>query len=180
MPQVMGEKKSAGVSQRISQQPICGDGWLGWIKIGFLGIAHGKVITATLSFALSIFLQTAPLSIIRRLTESCFPGPTYQYHSDLSPIVSVHRNFDSLGFAIDHPGRSNTDTYYVNKDTVLRTPPRTRPTRSARKLQAGSLFQPTCTVGMRSIAVTTRVSLTLKGQGCGRTGSARRGGGSLL
>ena len=33
----------------------------------------------------------------------------------------MHQNFDSLGFPIDHPGRSRTDTYYVNKDTVLRT-----------------------------------------------------------
>ena len=89
-----------------------------------------------------------PPSVTRRLTESCFPGPTYKYPNDLSPIVSVHRNFDSLGFPIDHPGRSHTDTYYVNKDTVLRTPPRTRPTRSAWKLQTGSLFQPTCTGGM--------------------------------
>jgi phenylalanyl-tRNA synthetase alpha chain len=35
--------------------------------------------------------------------------------------VSVGQNFDSLGFPPDHPGRSRTDTYYVNKDTVLRT-----------------------------------------------------------
>ncbi|KAG0638894.1 hypothetical protein HOY80DRAFT_887104 [Tuber brumale] len=62
-----------------------------------------------------------PLSITRRLIESRFPSPTYQYHNDLSPIVSVHQNFDSLGFPIDHPGRSRTDTYYINKDTVLRT-----------------------------------------------------------
>lgn len=36
-------------------------------------------------------------------------------------MVSVDQNFDSLGFAADHPGRSRTDTYYVNKDTLLRT-----------------------------------------------------------
>jgi len=121
-----------------------------------------------------------PFSITRRLIESRFPGPTYQYHNDLSPIGSVHRNFDSLGFPIDHRGRSHTDTYYVNKDTVLCTPPRTGPTRSTRKLQTGSLFPPTCTGGRQSIAVTTWVSLTWEGQGCGRTGSARRGAGSLL
>jgi phenylalanyl-tRNA synthetase alpha chain len=33
----------------------------------------------------------------------------------------VLQNFDSLGFPADHPGRSKTDTYYINKDTVLRT-----------------------------------------------------------
>jgi phenylalanyl-tRNA synthetase alpha chain len=36
-------------------------------------------------------------------------------------VVTVDQNFNSLGFTADHPGRSKTDTYYVNKDTVLRT-----------------------------------------------------------
>ena len=36
-------------------------------------------------------------------------------------MVSVGQNFDSLGFPADHPGRSRTDTYYINQDTVLRT-----------------------------------------------------------
>lgn len=35
--------------------------------------------------------------------------------------MTVGQNFDSLGFASDHPGRSRTDTYYINKDTLLRT-----------------------------------------------------------
>ncbi|CAK4032250.1 Phenylalanine--tRNA ligase, mitochondrial [Lecanosticta acicola] len=60
-----------------------------------------------------------PLSITRKLIESRFPG--FQNHNELTPVVTVGQNFDSLGFAADHPGRSRTDTYYVNKDTVLRT-----------------------------------------------------------
>lgn len=36
-------------------------------------------------------------------------------------MVTTGQNFDSLGFPVDHPGRNKTDTYYVNKDTVLRT-----------------------------------------------------------
>ena len=60
-----------------------------------------------------------PISITRKLIESRFPG--FQNHNGLPPVVTVHQNFDSLGFAADHPGRSKTDTYYVNKDTVLRT-----------------------------------------------------------
>ncbi|KAK4635727.1 Phenylalanine--tRNA ligase, mitochondrial [Fulvia fulva] len=60
-----------------------------------------------------------PLSITRTLIESAFPG--FNHHNDLTPVVTVRQNFDSLGFAQDHPGRSRTDTYYVNKDTVLRT-----------------------------------------------------------
>ena len=35
--------------------------------------------------------------------------------------MTVDQNFNSLGFAPDHPGRSRTDTYYINKDTLLRT-----------------------------------------------------------
>ncbi|EGP91385.1 unnamed protein product [Zymoseptoria tritici ST99CH_1A5] len=60
-----------------------------------------------------------PISITRKLIESRFDG--FQNHNDLKPVVTVKQNFDSLGFAADHPGRSKTDTYYLNKDTVLRT-----------------------------------------------------------
>ncbi|KFZ15298.1 hypothetical protein V501_02761 [Pseudogymnoascus sp. VKM F-4519 (FW-2642)] len=62
-----------------------------------------------------------PISITRQIIESVFPAPTYKYHNNLFPVVTTHQNFDSLEFAQDHPGRSRTDTYYVNKDTVLRT-----------------------------------------------------------
>jgi phenylalanyl-tRNA synthetase alpha chain len=36
-------------------------------------------------------------------------------------VVTVKENFDELGFAPDHPGRSMTDSYYLNKDNMLRT-----------------------------------------------------------
>ena len=36
-------------------------------------------------------------------------------------MVTVEQNFESLGFAPDHPGRNRSDTYYINKDTLLRT-----------------------------------------------------------
>jgi phenylalanyl-tRNA synthetase alpha chain len=62
-----------------------------------------------------------PISITRAIIESRFPTPTYKYHNTFFPVVSKHQNFDSLGFPEDHPGRSKTDTYYVNKNTVLRT-----------------------------------------------------------
>lgn len=35
--------------------------------------------------------------------------------------MTTNQNFDSLGFTQDHPGRSRTDTYYINKTTLLRT-----------------------------------------------------------
>lgn len=60
-----------------------------------------------------------PLYLTRELIESRFPG--YKFHNDFFPVVSTHQNFDSLGFPPDHPGRSKTDTYYVNEKTVLRT-----------------------------------------------------------
>lgn len=60
-----------------------------------------------------------PLTITRKLIESRFPG--YKTHNDLFPIVTTLQNFDSLGFPPDHIGRSRTDTYYLNKNTVLRT-----------------------------------------------------------
>ncbi|KAH4988998.1 hypothetical protein HBI76_082140 [Parastagonospora nodorum] len=60
-----------------------------------------------------------PLTITRKLIESRFPG--YKTHNDLFPIVTTAQNFDSLGFPLDHVGRSRTDTYYINKETVLRT-----------------------------------------------------------
>jgi len=60
-----------------------------------------------------------PLSITRKLIESRFPG--FQNHNTLPGVVTVQQNFDSLGFAADHPGRNRTDTYYINQDTLLRT-----------------------------------------------------------
>ncbi|KAK0634981.1 phenylalanyl-tRNA synthetase [Bombardia bombarda] len=62
-----------------------------------------------------------PVYITRQIIESKFPAPTYKYHNTFDPVVSVHENFDSLGFPPDHPGRSRSDTYYINKDTLLRT-----------------------------------------------------------
>lgn len=60
-----------------------------------------------------------PISITRDLIERRFPG--YKYYNEFKPIVTTKQNFDSLGFPVDHPGRSKTDTYYINEHTVLRT-----------------------------------------------------------
>ena len=69
-----------------------------------------------------LHLQPAhPVSITRQVIESSFPPPIYTHYNNLDPVVTVHENFDSLGFPQDHPGRSKTDTYYINKNTVLRT-----------------------------------------------------------
>ncbi|PBP21627.1 hypothetical protein BUE80_DR007492 [Diplocarpon rosae] len=62
-----------------------------------------------------------PISVTRSIIESKFPSAIYKYHNTFSPVVTTYQNFDSLGFPLDHPGRSRTDTYYVNEKTVLRT-----------------------------------------------------------
>jgi len=65
--------------------------------------------------------QSHPIGILRNIIESRFPAAKYARYSSLPPIVTVQQNFDSLGIPFDHPGRSRTDTYYVNANTVLRT-----------------------------------------------------------
>jgi phenylalanyl-tRNA synthetase alpha chain len=60
-----------------------------------------------------------PIGILRSLIEKHLED--YQPINALSPIVTVSENFDDLGFAADHPGRSLTDSYYLNKTHMLRT-----------------------------------------------------------
>ncbi|KAJ1299927.1 hypothetical protein OPQ81_005368 [Rhizoctonia solani] len=62
-----------------------------------------------------------PVSITRQIIERVFPAPTFKYYNSFHPVVSVHENFDSLGFPPDHPGRARSDTYYINESTLLRT-----------------------------------------------------------
>lgn len=69
-----------------------------------------------------LHLQSShPVGILRKIIEARFPEKQYTRYSKLPPIVTTQQNFDSLGIPIDHPGRSRTDTYYVNSNTVLRT-----------------------------------------------------------
>jgi phenylalanyl-tRNA synthetase alpha chain len=62
-----------------------------------------------------------PLNITRRLIEEVFQSPEFIHYDFPDPVVSVKDNFDDLGFPQDHPGRSRTDTYYVDAKNVLRT-----------------------------------------------------------
>ena len=62
-----------------------------------------------------------PICITRKLIESVFSPPVYENHIASNPVVTAADNFDGLGFPVDHPGRSKTDTYYVNETHVLRT-----------------------------------------------------------
>ncbi|KAJ1937505.1 phenylalanyl-tRNA synthetase alpha subunit, mitochondrial [Kickxella alabastrina] len=60
-----------------------------------------------------------PLAILKEMIFAEFP--TFAHYDSLSPVVNTYQNFDSLGFAKDHPGRAASDTYYINADTLLRT-----------------------------------------------------------
>ena len=62
-----------------------------------------------------------PIGITRALIEDVFGGRFFANHTVINPIVTSHDNFDVLGFPEDHPGRSRTDTYYVDSKHVLRT-----------------------------------------------------------
>lgn len=69
-----------------------------------------------------------PLCLTRQIIESHFkrgeslqPPSRFTTYNNLPPVVTVAQNFDSLGFQADHPGRSRTDTYYINHKNVLRT-----------------------------------------------------------
>lgn len=62
-----------------------------------------------------------PIGILHHLIKTNFKGMGYTIYDDFHPIVTKFQNFDVLGFPEDHPGRSRSDTYYFNKDHLLRT-----------------------------------------------------------
>lgn len=61
-----------------------------------------------------------PIGIIKENIYDYF-GESFYKIEDLPVETSVKNNFDDLLISSDHPSRSKHDTYYVNKDTVLRT-----------------------------------------------------------
>lgn len=63
-----------------------------------------------------------PIGILRKIFETQLSQiGGYTFYNQFEPVVSTYENFDVLGFPQDHPGRSKTDTYYINKSTLLRT-----------------------------------------------------------
>ncbi|KAG6866921.1 hypothetical protein C0991_003836 [Blastosporella zonata] len=60
-----------------------------------------------------------PLNTLRSLIEAHYPD--FAHLSSLSPLVTPYKNFDELSFPKDHPGRAVTDSYYINRDLMLRT-----------------------------------------------------------
>lgn len=47
-------------------------------------------------------------------------NPLFSVHDNLSPVVTVEQNFDSLLIPEDHPSRKKGDNYYINRSTMLR------------------------------------------------------------
>jgi len=48
------------------------------------------------------------------------PGEKFKLFSDFDPLVKVKECFDDLGIPEDHVSRKITDTYYHNREIVLR------------------------------------------------------------
>ncbi|XP_060073826.1 phenylalanine--tRNA ligase, mitochondrial-like [Ylistrum balloti] len=49
-----------------------------------------------------------------------FRNPLFSVYDNLSPIVTLHQNYDSLLVPIDHPSRKKSDSYYINSEYMLR------------------------------------------------------------
>jgi phenylalanyl-tRNA synthetase alpha chain len=69
-----------------------------------------------------------PLGLIKRRIENYFyinyvnrvGNPLYAIFDQLNPVVTTYQNFDSLLTPEDHVSRLPKDTYYINKDLLLR------------------------------------------------------------
>lgn len=66
-------------------------------------------------------LPNHPINIIKeKIQNSLQKRFKYKVWDSLDPVATIHQNFDSLLIPADHPGRLPTDTYYINKDMLLR------------------------------------------------------------
>jgi phenylalanyl-tRNA synthetase alpha subunit len=62
--------------------------------------------------------QNHPIGILATKINSLLPD--FKYILPKNPIVSLQQNFDHLLIPASHPSRSKCDTYYVDKNRVLR------------------------------------------------------------
>ncbi|XP_019771185.2 probable phenylalanine--tRNA ligase, mitochondrial [Dendroctonus ponderosae] len=69
-----------------------------------------------------------PLNIVQQRITNYFyqnfvsagRSPIFSLYNNLSPIVSVNQNFDSLLIPKDHVSRCKSDCYYINSELLLR------------------------------------------------------------
>lgn len=64
-----------------------------------------------------------PINRIKKIIQNYFSqfSPKFEFVDDQNPVVTVEDNFDKLLFPKEHVGRSPNDTYYADKNHVLRT-----------------------------------------------------------
>jgi len=67
--------------------------------------------------------QDHPIGIIRAKIQEYFASQPHDYiiYDAEDPIVTTTQCFDDLRIPPDHPGRSPSDTYYIDDTTLLRT-----------------------------------------------------------
>ncbi|KAJ8952851.1 hypothetical protein NQ314_007457 [Rhamnusium bicolor] len=77
----------------------------------------------------NIFLKPHhPLSLVRQRIINFFyksfvnrrGNPIFSIYENLPPIVDIDQNFDSLLIPEDHPSRTKSDCYYINRKYLLR------------------------------------------------------------
>lgn len=77
----------------------------------------------------NLYLQKHnPLSLVRQRIVNYFyktfvnsrGNPQFSVYENLSPVVSVKQNFDSLLIPENHPSRQKSDCYYINRGYLLR------------------------------------------------------------
>lgn len=67
-----------------------------------------------------------PISIVRQRIVNYFysfthgGNPIFSVYDNLSPVVTTKQNFDDLLIPEDHPSRTKSDCYYMNRNTLLR------------------------------------------------------------
>ncbi|KAJ3348833.1 hypothetical protein HDU91_006500, partial [Kappamyces sp. JEL0680] len=85
----------------------------------FTNVSQGIIEKTTRKLHL---VPNHPINILKKQIEShlATKGP-YKVLDSMNPVVTTQQNFDSLLIPADHPGRQPTDTYYINRDLVLRT-----------------------------------------------------------
>jgi phenylalanyl-tRNA synthetase alpha chain len=67
-------------------------------------------------------LPNHPVNILKiKIEKYLLQKHPYKILDSMNPVVTTQQNFDELLIGEDHPGRNPTDTYYVNKDLLLRT-----------------------------------------------------------
>ena len=63
-----------------------------------------------------------PLNTIKKIIEDYWESRNgFTIRDNMDPVVPTANNFDSLLIPPDHVSRSMSDTYYLDKETVLRT-----------------------------------------------------------